>query len=75
MGDFIHLSGAEDVQNAGRRIASAATDMRRAASEIENSLSRQQQFMDDWLVRFEEVLKNYKPDIKSQRGSQEVWPV
>jgi len=38
-------------------MASAAEDMKRAASQMDEALRTQQGFMNDWLNRFEEVLK------------------
>ena len=57
MSEYIHLVGAEQVQSAANRMASAAEDMKRAASQMDESLMRQQRFLDDWLLRLEEVLK------------------
>jgi hypothetical protein len=53
---YVTLLGADQVQSAASRIASAAEEMRRAASAIDDSLSRHQRFLDDWLNRFETVL-------------------
>ena len=57
MSEYVHLVGAEDVRHAGSQMASAATEMQRAASAIELALERQRLFMDEWLVRFEAALK------------------
>jgi hypothetical protein len=51
------LLGTEDVKNAGWRMVAAAQEMTRAASQIDEALSRQRQFMDDWLVRFEMLMQ------------------
>ena len=56
MSEYIHLIGAEDVRTAGCTMQSAANDMNRAASNVEDSLERQRRFMDDWLMRLEEVV-------------------
>jgi hypothetical protein len=56
MAEYVHLIGAEDVRAAGSRMASAADDMQRAASSIDNALERHQRFLDDWLFRFESVM-------------------
>ncbi len=54
---YIQLMGAEDVSRAGSRIASAAQEMQRAASSIECSLHTHRVFLDEWLSRFEDILK------------------
>lgn len=56
MSNYITLLGAEDVQRAGNRMASAADEMNRAAGATEDSLHRHRLFMDDWLSRLEAVL-------------------
>lgn len=53
---FITLLGADDVQRAGGRMMSAAADMNRAASNIENSLYSHRIFLDDWLNRLEAII-------------------
>lgn len=58
MSNYITLLGAEDVGRAGSTIASAAGTIRQAANSMEDSLYRQRLFMDEWLFRLEEVLKN-----------------
>jgi hypothetical protein len=63
MGDYVTLLGAEQVQNAASYMRSAAEEMTRAATWMEESLQRQRNFMDDWLARFEQVL-NASPDRK-----------
>ncbi len=57
MADYITLLGAEDVRSAGSSMRSAASDMVRAASSIEDSLHRQRLFLDDFLMRLEHLLK------------------
>ena len=57
MGEPHILIGAEDVRAAASTIASAADGMRRAAGSIEESMEQHRRFMDDWLIRFEAVLK------------------
>jgi hypothetical protein len=57
MAEYITLMGAEDVRAAGRAIASAAADMRQAASSIDDSLHRHRVFFDEWLIRLEQALK------------------
>ena len=57
MAGYITLLGAEDVRSAASTMSSAADDMRRAASSIEDSLERHRRFLDDWLQRFGDVLR------------------
>ena len=58
MSDYITLLGAEDVQRAGNNISTAAETMSRAAASIEDSLFRHRQFLDDFLLRVENIIKN-----------------
>lgn len=51
----VYLIGSDDVRSAGSRIASAAEQMQRAASQIDDALARHQQRMDEWLDRFERI--------------------
>lgn len=57
MNSYVTLMGAEDVRAAGNRIASAADDMRNAASNVDSALERHQRFLDNWLQRFEAALE------------------
>lgn len=65
MSEYVHLVGAEDVANAGRNISSAAADMNRAASYIDETLQRHERFLDDWLIRLEQVFKDAVKDVDS----------
>lgn len=56
MEKYITLLGAEQVQSAARQMTHAADTMLRAASAIDEAISRQQRFMDDWLMRFEAAI-------------------
>lgn len=60
MAEYVHLIGSEDVSRAGHNMQHAASEMSPAASSIAHTLEMHQRFMDDWLVRFEEVMKNGK---------------
>jgi hypothetical protein len=55
--EIIHLAGAEDVKNASYTMRSAAEDMKQAASNIDHSLMLHQRFLDDWLVRFNDIIE------------------
>lgn len=59
MSEYIHLIGAEEVRRAGSSMRSAASDMIRAASTIDESLHRHQRFLDDWLMRLEAILQEH----------------
>lgn len=56
MSGSIYLHGSEDVQNAGYNMSSAAEQMQRAAASIEESLVRHQQYLDGFMLRFEEAV-------------------
>ena len=56
MAGYVTLMGAEQVQSAGNRMLSAAEQMNRAASSIDESLHRHQQFLNDWLQQFATTL-------------------
>lgn len=56
MTEYVHLVGAEQVQSAGSRIASAAEDIRRAAGSLDDSFRRHEFFLNEWLGRFEAVV-------------------
>lgn len=60
MRDSIHLIGAEQVSSAGYNMNSAASEMKRAASSIEDTLFRHQNFMTQWLQDFERILTENK---------------
>jgi len=55
--DSIHLLGAEEVTRASSRIESAAEQFSRAALGQQEALQQHQRFLDDWLLRLEEVMK------------------
>lgn len=57
MAEYVTLMGADDVRNAGHRMSGAADTMRSAAGNIDDALRRHQQFMDDWLQRFEAAIE------------------
>jgi hypothetical protein len=57
MTERIYLIGAEQVDSAGHRMASAAQEMRQAAASIDMTLHAHRNFMNDWLAHFEQVMK------------------
>lgn len=50
------LMGSEDVRRAAGQMQDAAQTIGNAASSIEFALRQHQQFLDDWLARFADVL-------------------
>lgn len=56
--EYVTLLGADDVRQAGGSISRAASEMRSASQDFEFALQRHQQFMDDWLTRFESTLQS-----------------
>ena len=61
--DTMYLVGSEDVMRAGHNIASAASDMQRAADTISAAFEQQQRWMDSWLDRLKDVLEgSLKPN-------------
>jgi hypothetical protein len=59
---YITLMGAEDVSRASGGMQTAASEMTRAAGYFDDVMRRQQQFMDDWLCRFEAALIQHEKD-------------
>lgn len=64
MADYITLLGAEDVRSAASAMQRAADEMRQAAGTIDHAMLQQRQFMEDWLYRFEQILR--PPDTDKQ---------
>ncbi len=60
MSDYITLLGSEGVEKAGYTMRSAAENMNRAATSIDSTLERFQRYMDEYLQRFEQILKEAK---------------
>jgi hypothetical protein len=69
MSEYVTLLGAEDVRAAANTIRSAAQTIQQAASSMEAALDRQRIFLDEWLYRFEEAMKNEK-QTKPPSGSE-----
>lgn len=53
----IYLQGSEAVGRAGHEMARAAEDMLRAASTIDESLRRHEEFLTTWLRNYD-IVKN-----------------
>lgn len=56
---YITLLGAEQVQSAASRMVGAADSIRQAASNMDDVLQRHQRFMDDWLLRYQQLLESF----------------
>lgn len=63
MSEYVYLQGSEDVSRAGRSMASAAEDMRRAAETISEALRENQRHMDEWLNGFRDALESAKKEV------------
>lgn len=50
------LIGADDVSRAGSTMREAAREMNSAASSLSFTLEQHQRFLDDWLMRFENIM-------------------
>ena len=57
MAEYMTLLGSEAVSRAAGEMTRAAQEMQTAASWTEESLFRHRQFLDDWLLRFEQALE------------------
>jgi hypothetical protein len=58
--DFVSLLGSEDVARAGYAMRDAADSINRAASNFQATLEQHQRFMEDWLQRLEQILREVK---------------
>ena len=56
MAEYVHLIGAEEVMLASHAMAAAAEEMKRAAANIEDTMFRHRQFLEDWALRFQDRL-------------------
>ena len=61
MSDRITLMGSEQIQSAGYAMRQAAEQMNRAAGDFDAALQRHERFMDDWLLRLQNLLESQKP--------------
>jgi len=57
MSEYIHLIGAEDIRNAAVSMRQAADDMKCAANSISETFISQRNYMDEWIGRFENAVK------------------
>lgn len=54
------LIGSEDVRAGGNAARQAGHEMSAAATQMEDSLLRHRQFLDDWLQRFSDRLEVFQ---------------
>lgn len=54
------LVGSEQVQAAGYQMKEAASSMHGAANNMEHVLLQHQRFMDDWLMRLQNIMEGKK---------------
>ena len=55
--DSVYLSGSEAVAQAGHSVAGGAEVMRRAVGDLDDTLRRHGQCLDEWLNRLEYILE------------------
>lgn len=60
MTEFVHLIGAGDVRAAGVKMQAAAGEMNRAAALLDDSLRVHRLFLDDWLLRLQNLTEEVK---------------
>ena len=60
MSGAVHLIGAEEVRRAGGAMQDAASTIKQAADSINESFYQQRIFLEEWLSRFEAILKESK---------------
>ncbi len=70
MPDYVTLMGAEQVKSAGNRISSAADQMSRAASTINESLYRHELFMADWLNGFQRIVGDAIDALEAMKNAK-----
>ena len=56
--DNIILIGAEDIRAGGNSVREGAREMRGVVAEIEIIFRRHEQFLDEWLLRFEKTIES-----------------
>lgn len=65
MSGYVYLQGSEDVSRASLVMRDAAQTMSNAAANIEDTFQRQSRFMDDWLERFQNVVRESNKEQES----------
>jgi len=60
MSGSIYLVGSEDVRSAGGAMLQAASEMQRAATSINDALEMHRRFMEEWIGKFENAVKEHQ---------------
>jgi hypothetical protein len=63
MAEHIYLHGSEDVQRAGHTIAAAASDIQRAANQMDESMTRFLLHFDQMVSRLENLSLAAQPSL------------
>jgi len=75
MAEYIYLNGSEDVRQASINMLNAAQTMKDVHNWSSEHLDGHRLFMDDWLNRFEQVLKDHSDrELAANYGSREIGP-
>lgn len=69
MAEYVTLLGVESVTRAAASMGQAAHQIQQAAGSIDIALFRHQQWMDDWLIRFQQVLEDSHKEPESSPAS------
>ena len=64
MAEYMTLMGSEDVARAGSRMSSAADDMCRAASNFDCSVESLKRFLDDFLIKLQDIMEKNRNEPK-----------
>lgn len=62
--ETIYLSGSDDVLRASRIMSDAASEMKRAASEMDYALQQHRGWMEQWLAEFRDAIAELRPKKK-----------
>ena len=60
MSEYIHLIGAEQLSRASHTMMEAAREMQRAAGSISDTLDGQRRYLEEWIGRFENAVKEMR---------------
>ena len=72
MPEYVYLSGAEDVKRAASSMREAASEMQGAVGNLGHELYVQRQFLDDWILRFTDVLANHRDELAKLQATRET---
>jgi hypothetical protein len=60
MSEYMHLVGAEQVQQAANDINRAADKMARAATDMHYAIDRQKESLDNFITEFRDIVESMK---------------